>query len=135
MQFEYDLLTQKLKTAQRDYIQVSDPYHEAQVQANSVMSEVYLPHKARVPSLPIAPIKIYHVGLTAGLAVSLAFGFAYLLAFARSEEVSRAVNRAVSNVASRWDGINRRQGRAQPYAGADRRAARDNKADGDNDVS
>ena len=131
LQHKYDTLTQNIKTAQRDFIQISDPYHEADVQANSLLSEITVPHSARVPSVPITPIKIYHVALAGGLALSISFGMAYLLAFARSEHVAKAVSRTVSNMVSMWDGVERRnRNKSQTaYTGPERRQQVEQRSD------
>ena len=127
IQHQYDLLTQNLRTAQRDLVQISDPYHEAEVQASDLLSTVEVPHKARVPSIPVSPIKIYHVGLATGLALCISFGLAYLFAFARSDQMAEFVQRTVSNVVGMWDGVDRRRQRdrrAGPdpnYSGPERR--------------
>lgn len=130
IQHQHDALLQNLRTAQRDLVQISDPYLEAKVQANSVLSEAVVAHKARVPSIPISPVKVYHVGLAGGLAITISFGVAYLLAFIGSDQVAAAVSRTVSNVVGMWDGVNRRQGDRRrpnppPYHGPERRRAVD----------
>ena len=63
-----DLQT-RLEVAQRDYVQFTDAYQEAVVQATGAASEAEVLHSAVVPSAPVAPIKVYHVGLAGFLAL------------------------------------------------------------------
>ncbi|MCC7126106.1 MAG: hypothetical protein IT178_14750 [Acidobacteria bacterium] len=128
VQHQYDSLIQNLRTAQRDLVQISDPYHEAEVQASDVLSTVVVAHKARVPAIPVSPIKVYHVALAGGLAICISFGLAYLFAFARSDQMAQFVHRTVSNVVGMWDGVERRRqrdrrgnGASADYSGPERR--------------
>lgn len=121
VQMRYDNLNQKLKTAQRDLVQITDPLQEAEVQASSVLSQVYVPHKARVPSVPVSPIKIYHLALAGGLALCIAFAVAYLAAFMRSDQIVQKVHRVVGSMVGMWDGIERRSSNPAPYSGPERR--------------
>ena len=109
IQHQYDRLKQDLQTAQRDLVQIADPELEARIQATDAMSQIVIAHKARVPSVPITPIKIYHVSLAGGLAICLSFGMAYIVAFARSDEVAEMVSRTVTNIVAMWDGMERRK--------------------------
>jgi uncharacterized protein involved in exopolysaccharide biosynthesis len=76
-----DLKT-RLEVAQRDYVQFTDAYQEAVVQATGEASEAEVLAPAAVPSAPVAPIKVYHVGLAGFLALVIAIGLIYLFTFA-----------------------------------------------------
>lgn len=132
----YQELRQKLAATQRDLVQISDPQLEAKVQASDAMSQVLVAHKARVPTVPVMPIKVYHVSLATLLALSISFGVAYIVAFARSDEVSAMVSRTVTNIVAMWDGVDRRQRierrrAAAEFEGPDRRRRTDRRNDSD----
>ena len=75
-------LETRLEIAKRDMVQFTDAYQEAVVQATAAESEAEVLHPATIPSHPVAPIKVYHVGLAGFLAFVIAVGLIYLLTFA-----------------------------------------------------
>jgi|APLak6261658528_1056013.scaffolds.fasta_scaffold00055_3 uncharacterized protein involved in exopolysaccharide biosynthesis len=127
VQRHYDQLIQDLETAQRDLVAIADPQLEAKVQANNATSEIVIAHKARVPSVPVTPIKVAHVSLASGLALCISFGMAYIAAFARSDQFSAMVTRTVTDITAMWDGVERRERNSdrrianQQFDGPDRR--------------
>jgi len=74
-------LEMKIEANTRAYNHLKDFYVEALEQATSVQSEIRVLHAAVVPSKPVQPIKIYHVGLTALLSLWLSVGLVYVFAF------------------------------------------------------
>ena len=78
---ELDNLNLQLQNAERDLEQLTDAYQEANVRATGRVSEVHLLHRAAIPTVPVLPIKIYHVGLSFVLSVFFAVGIAYLAAY------------------------------------------------------
>lgn len=77
-----DFLQTKLEITRREYVQLGDSYQEAVVQATRESSEAEVLHAAVIPTQPVAPIKIYHVGLAAFLSLFLAIGLVYVLTYA-----------------------------------------------------
>lgn len=71
----------KIQEIERDVLGLRDAYQEAAVRATGQQSEAHVIHRPVVPTAPVAPIKIYHVGLSLLLSLSLAVGLVYLLAF------------------------------------------------------
>lgn len=138
VQRQYDQLKQDLETAQRDLIAIADPQLEAKVQANNATSEIVVAHKARVPSVPVTPIKVAHVSLAAGLAFCISFGVAYIVAFAQSDQFSDMVTRTVTNITAMWDGEERRKRHPdrrldnRAFDGPDRRKKVDRRNEGEN---
>lgn len=82
IQRKLDKLKILLETAKHDYVQLSDAFQEATVQATSDQSEVFIIQKALVPSIPTSPVKIYHVSLSAVLSLLVSTGLVYLLSYA-----------------------------------------------------
>jgi len=74
-------LRMKIDTDTREHNHLTDMYVEALEQATHVQSEIRVLHPATVPSTPVQPIKVYHVGLTAFLSFFLSVGLVYVLAF------------------------------------------------------
>jgi len=81
IQNELDGLHVSLDAAKRDYVQLNDTYQEAMVRATGKQSQVEILHQAHVPATPVAPIKIYHVGLAGTLALVISIGFVYVLSY------------------------------------------------------
>lgn len=81
VQARLDTLRLNLSSLEREYTLLNDGVQEAEVRSTSSVSEVRILHPALVPTSPVAPIKIYHVGLSAGLGLLLAVGLAYLLEY------------------------------------------------------
>ncbi len=81
LQTEVDRLNVRLEAAKRDFVLLSDAYQEAQVRATDLLSEAKVLHKATVPAVPVAPIKVYHVGLALFLSLAVGIGLVYLLSF------------------------------------------------------
>jgi uncharacterized protein involved in exopolysaccharide biosynthesis len=77
-----DYLQTKLEMTRREAVQLRDSYQEAVVQATRESSEAQILHPAVTPSQPVAPIKIYHVGLAAFLSLFLAIALVYMLTYA-----------------------------------------------------
>lgn len=76
-----DEISIKIEVASRDYTTLNDLFIEAQDHTENDATEVRVMHEAYVPSKPISPIKIYHVGLTAFLAFFFSSGLVYVFAF------------------------------------------------------
>jgi len=81
LQIKLDHLNDLLASAKRDYIQIADAYYEADVQSAESLSEIKVIHSAVIPRIPVAPIKIYHVGLAAFLSLVVSVGLVYLMTF------------------------------------------------------
>jgi uncharacterized protein involved in exopolysaccharide biosynthesis len=79
---QLDRLQTKLEITRREYVQLGDSFQEALVQATRESSEAEVLHAAVIPSQPVAPIKIYHVGLAGFLSLFLAIGLVYALTYA-----------------------------------------------------
>ena len=80
-QSSIEALDLRIDSVTRDYQQLKDMNLESYERLNSVESEARVMHKATVPARPSQPIKIYHVGLTAGLSLLFSSGLVYMLAF------------------------------------------------------
>lgn len=65
----------------REYVLLTEAHAEATVKATEDRAVAKVLYKAFVPNSPVAPIKIYHVGLAAGLSLSIAVGLVFLLTF------------------------------------------------------
>jgi len=65
----------------REYVLLTEAHAEATVKATEDQSVAKILYPAFVPSAPVAPIKIYHVALAAGLSLSIAVGLVFLLTF------------------------------------------------------
>ena len=67
----------ELDGTKRDWVQLRDGLQEAIVRENQVASEIQILHRAGVPTAPVSPIKIYHIGLAGfvGLLASVALIF------------------------------------------------------------
>jgi uncharacterized protein involved in exopolysaccharide biosynthesis len=81
IQAEVDELTTLIVTAEREFMLLSDSYEEAAVRATELRSEGRVLHAASIPTSPVAPIKVYHVSLSATLSLVLSVGLVYLLTF------------------------------------------------------
>jgi hypothetical protein len=80
-----DILRTKLDAAKRDYLQLNDAYQEAVIKATENTSEVKVLSKAVIPKIPVSPVKVYHVGLSALLSLLISVGLVYLLSYAEIE--------------------------------------------------
>ena len=78
---ELDALNMKITAAKREYQHIADLYTESFEQAEMVQSEIHVLHSAIVPTKPVQPIKIYHVGLSALLSLFISTGLIYIFAF------------------------------------------------------
>jgi len=76
-----DNLDMQIDAATRGHLHLTDLHIEALSQASSAESEIKVLHPAVVPTMPVQPIKIYHVGLTAFLSLFFSTGLIYVLAF------------------------------------------------------
>ncbi len=81
VQNRLDTLKLSLAALEREFTLLNDGVQEAAVRATSSVSEVRVLNPAVVPGGPVAPIKIYHVGLAGGLGLLVAIGLVYLLDF------------------------------------------------------
>jgi uncharacterized protein involved in exopolysaccharide biosynthesis len=81
VQAKLESLKVSLASSEREYTLLRDGYSEAAVRATSAVSEVRVLNPAAIPTSPVAPIKIYHVGLAGALSLLLAIGLVYLLDF------------------------------------------------------
>jgi uncharacterized protein involved in exopolysaccharide biosynthesis len=84
LQQRLDMLDLQIASATREHEHLKDLYIEASAQITPAQSETRVLHAAAVPSAPVQPIKVYHVGLTALLSLFFAAGLAYLMDFVRS---------------------------------------------------
>lgn len=74
-------LRMKIDANTREYNHLTDLYVETLEQATNVQNEIRVLHPAMVPSKPIQPIKVYHVGLSAFLSFFISVGLVYVFAF------------------------------------------------------
>jgi len=81
LQKKADNLDMQINAATRIHLHLTDLHIEALSKANSAESEIKVLHQAVVPRIPVQPIKIYHVGLTAVLSLFFSTGLIYVLAF------------------------------------------------------
>ncbi|MHC4621843.1 MAG: GAF domain-containing protein, partial [Planctomycetota bacterium] len=81
LQQRLEMLELQIASATREHEHLKDLYTEASAQVMPAQSETRVLHMAVVPSAPVQPIKVYHVGLTAVLAVLFATGLACVLDF------------------------------------------------------
>jgi uncharacterized protein involved in exopolysaccharide biosynthesis len=81
IQSRLDTLKLSLSSTEREFNLLNDGYQEAALRATSPVSEVRVLHPALVPSVPVAPIKVYHVLLAGGLGLLFAIGLVYFLDF------------------------------------------------------
>lgn len=77
---QIDEIDARLETKSRINLHVNDIRLEAE-EARHQGSELKIMHKATVPIVPIQPIKIYHVALSAILSLIASIGLVYVLAF------------------------------------------------------
>jgi uncharacterized protein involved in exopolysaccharide biosynthesis len=104
-------LNLRLIGAERSYALLSEAFEEARIAESRASGQVSFLHKAFVPSAPARPIKILHVGVSAGLSLVLGIGLAFLFNFfdtsLRSiDQVERTLNLPVLGTipAVRFDG-------------------------------
>ncbi len=81
IQKKVEELNMKINAESREYIYLKDLYLESLAQATTTDSEVKIMHLAEIPTEPVQPIKIYHIGLTAILSLFFSTGLVYVLAF------------------------------------------------------
>jgi len=81
LQKRLDMLDMNIASAMREHEHLKDLHTEASAQIQATQSETRVLHTAVVPSAPVQPIKIYHVGLTGVLSLILAAGLAFLMDF------------------------------------------------------
>ncbi len=74
-------LALRLAAAERSYALITEAFEEAKIAESRAASEVAILHKAALPNAPVRPIKIYHVGLSAGLSLVIAIGLTFLFNF------------------------------------------------------
>lgn len=79
IQAAYDLMSGRLKSAQRDYTALTDALQELAIKTTAGQSELHIEAKAETPAVPVSPIKIYHVAAAGVLAALIAIGLAYVL--------------------------------------------------------
>ena len=78
---EYDLISAQLQAAKRDLVALSDALQESAIKASNLQTQLRIQSPAQAPQAPVSPIKIYHVGLAAGVALALGMGMAVLLSY------------------------------------------------------
>lgn len=81
IQGRFDQLTIELEGAKRDMVLLGDAYQEAKIRATGRLSSAKVLHAAPIPERPVAPIKIYHLGLAGLLSLAVAIGLVYVFAF------------------------------------------------------
>jgi len=70
-------LTLELSSTERAHMLLNDALEEARIAESKGVSGIVLLHEAAVPNAPEHPIKIAHVGLSAGLGLILAVAFVF----------------------------------------------------------
>lgn len=78
---QFEDMDARIEKATRESHHISDMHVEANEGAQGYESEVKILHAAAVPSKPIQPIKIYHVGLTGLLALFFSIGLVYVFSY------------------------------------------------------
>jgi uncharacterized protein involved in exopolysaccharide biosynthesis len=81
LQKAIDNLDMQIDASERDHLHLRDLYVEAISAAGSAQSEIKILNPAQIPTKPVQPIKIYHVGLTTILSLLFSIGLIYVLAF------------------------------------------------------
>lgn len=71
----------RIENATRENQHISDMHVEANEGSQTHDTEVKVLHQATVPSKPVQPIKIYHVGLTTLLALFFSTGLVYVFSY------------------------------------------------------
>ena len=74
-------LTLRLEVSERSYKLLNEAYEEARIAEYKSSSEVNVLQNALVPSEPVRPIKILHVGAAALMSLILAIGIVFFLDF------------------------------------------------------
>ncbi len=75
-------LKSQIEIVKRDFVQVSDAYQEALILSTTALIEAEILHAATSPQTPVAPVKIYNVGLAALLSLFIGIALVYLLSYA-----------------------------------------------------
>ncbi len=82
---ELDLTVQSLENelhrANDDYSMLNVVLQELNVREADATTELKIQHPATVPTAPVSPIKVYHVGLAGILGIFFSIGLAYLFAY------------------------------------------------------
>ncbi len=81
VKLEIDQLQADLDRANREYELIGIALSELEVGSSEAISELLIQHPATVPTAPVTPIKVYHVGLAGGLGACIAIGLVYLFTF------------------------------------------------------
>jgi uncharacterized protein involved in exopolysaccharide biosynthesis len=81
LQNKLDELEMIISAETNEYKHLKDFYLENASQAAIEHSETKVLHSASVPTKPVQPIKIYHVGLTALLSIFISTGLVFMFAF------------------------------------------------------
>ena len=74
-------MNQDLDKYRRDYLLINDALQEVLVRESSSESEIGILHHAKVPSSPVSPVKVYHVGLAGVLGLMVSIGLVYVLSY------------------------------------------------------
>jgi uncharacterized protein involved in exopolysaccharide biosynthesis len=85
IQNRLNALQVELQVTERNIIALGDARQEAAVQMTSEASEVKVLAPATVPDRPVAPIKVYHVGLAALFALLASVGLVMVIDYLREE--------------------------------------------------
>ncbi len=81
LQKQVEQIDMLIASGVREFQQITDLYTESVQHAVTSQGEIRVLHEAYVPSSPVQPIKIYHVGLAAFLSLIVSTGLVSLLAF------------------------------------------------------
>lgn len=81
VELRIDQLETDLDRANEEYGMLSVALQELAVRKVEVQSELKIQHAATVPTAPVSPIKIYHVGLAALLGPFLVVGLVYVFSY------------------------------------------------------
>lgn len=80
-QAENNLMTVQLKSASRDYATLTDAVAQLAIKTANGPTELRIQEKARIPKVPLSPIKMVHVLAAGALAAMIAIGLAYVFDF------------------------------------------------------
>ncbi len=81
LQLRIDQLETDVDRANEEYGLISVALQELAVREVDVLSELKIQHAATIPTAPVTPIKIYHVGLAALLGLFVVVGLVYVFSY------------------------------------------------------
>lgn len=81
LQLRLENLQTHREGVKRDWVQLLDARQEAELRETKLRSEVSVLHDATVPTTPISPVKIYHVGLAGMLGLLASSSLIFVLSY------------------------------------------------------